>query len=100
MGLAGASVEAVIAMRVADYYTFADRHWLRLNQNGAERHVLVDSRLEPYIDAYLAIAGVVDEPLSPLFRLTVSGRHDRITARQITRQHVLSLIKDNGRHWS
>jgi len=93
MGYAQASADAVIAMQVRDYYALGDRRWVRLWEDGIERHEIVDRRLEPHIDAYLAAAAIADEPRSPLFRSTLRGTQ-RLSMRRITRRHVLSVIKD------
>src|SRR5690349_20140061 len=58
---ANASVDAVAALRVKDYYIVGDRRWLRVFQDGVERHYLVDAKLESLIDNYLLAAGIQDE---------------------------------------
>src|SRR5258708_36572295 len=93
MGYAQAPVDDVIAMQVRDYYSLGDRRWVRLWENGIERHEIVDRRLEPHIDAYLAVAAIADAPRSPLFRVTFQGSQ-RLSMRRVTRHHVLSVIKD------
>ncbi len=73
IGYAGASVDTIIRMRVGDYYSVGEQHWLRLMENGDERHSQMPPALEPYIDEYLAAAGIENELTSPLFRATLSG---------------------------
>lgn len=73
MGYALASVDAVLRLRVRDYYFVGDRRWIRLVEKGVERHEIVDRRLEVDIDQYLAAAQIAGEPRSPLFRTTFNG---------------------------
>jgi site-specific recombinase XerD len=94
MGYAQAPVDAVTKMQVRDYYALGDRCWVRLRANGIERYEIVDRRIEPYIDAYLAAAAIADQPLSPLFRVILPGRNQRVGTRSIARRDVLLLIKD------
>lgn len=92
MGYAQASVDSVISMQVRDYYSLGDRRWVWLRENGIERYEIVDRRLEPHIDAYLAAAAIAaDEPRSPLFRTTLQhSRH--LSTRQVARPQILSMI--------
>src|SRR5947209_15735473 len=64
---ANASVDAVTALRVKDYYSVSNRRWLRIFQDGVERHQLVDAKLESLLDSYLLASGIKDEPNSLLF---------------------------------
>src|SRR5436190_21735864 len=84
---AGASVGAVIALRVEDYYFVGGRQWLRVKEDGAERHKLVDAKLEYLIDEYLRASGIENEWTTPLFRSTLSG-NGKISSRAIPRYHV------------
>jgi hypothetical protein len=92
MGYAWARADVVVAMQVRDYYRVGDRYWVRLRENGAERHEIVDRELEPHIDRYLMAAQIINEPRSPLFRATLSGT-ERIGPRTVRRSYVLALIK-------
>jgi len=70
----------MIAMNVEDYYTQGKRTWLRLHEKGGNlHHMPVHHTLEPYLDAYVAAAGIAGDAEGPLFRtapgngLTLSG---------------------------
>ena len=86
------SIDSVIAMQVRDYYAIGNRRWLRLHENSGERHELA-GWLEPHINAYLAAAGIANEPETPLFRSTLHGKPNHPTKWRFSRTSVLSLIK-------
>jgi site-specific recombinase XerD len=66
-----ARVNAVISMKVKDYYTQGRRGWVRLHEKGGKEHeVPCHHTLEKYLDEYIAAAGVAGEPDAPLFRTT------------------------------
>ena len=66
-----ARVNAVIGMKVKDYYTQGRRGWVRLHEKGGKEHeVPCHHTLEQLLDAYLAAAGIASEADSPLFRTT------------------------------
>ena len=89
---ADASVDAVIALRVEDYYSVGDRRWLRIVQNGIERQHLVHVKLEYLIDKYLSASGITDAPHTFLFRSTLSGT-GKISGRPVHRYHVAKLAR-------
>jgi site-specific recombinase XerD len=92
MGYTQAPVDAVIAMRVRDYYSLGDRRWVRLQENGAERYEIIDRRLEHYIDEYVAAAAIAGLPRTPLFRATLPGNR-LLGTRSMRREHILLVIK-------
>src|SRR5271157_2011945 len=66
-----ARVNAVISMRVKDYFTQGRRGWVRLHEKGGKEHeVPCHHSLEQILDAYIAAAGIAGEPDGPLFRTT------------------------------
>jgi site-specific recombinase XerD len=66
-----ARVNAVITMKVKDYFTQGRRGWVRLHEKGGKEHeVPCHHSLEKLLDEYLAAAGIVGEPDGPLFRTT------------------------------
>jgi site-specific recombinase XerD len=87
---ADASVDGVIAVKVKDYYRLNERRWLRLVDDGTERHVLVSAKLEALIDEYLTASGIADALETRLFRSTLSG-NGKISARSILRRYVVKL---------
>jgi len=66
-----ARVNAVIKMKVKDYYTQGRRGWVRLHEKGGKEHeVPCHHTLEQYLDEYIAAAGIAGEPDGYLFRTT------------------------------
>jgi site-specific recombinase XerD len=66
-----ARVNAVIGMKVKDYFTQGRRSWVRLHEKGGNEHeVPCHHSLEQILDDYLAAAGIAGEPDGPLFRTT------------------------------
>lgn len=91
---AHASPEAIIQMRVKDYYHLADRFWVSLAQyNRTVRHQQVRPKLKMCLDEYLAAAQIEGEMETPLFR-SINGR--RISARGIDFAIMLDAIKRIG----
>ena len=87
---ANASVDAVIAARVKDYYKVDGGQWLRLRDDGAERNTPVSARLQMLLDEYLTESGIAAQPETPLFRSTLSGT-GKISTRAVLRRHVVKL---------
>jgi site-specific recombinase XerD len=66
-----ARVNAVIGMKVKDYFTQGRRGWVRLHEKGGKEHeVPCHHTLEKLLDEYLAAAGIAADYESPLFRTT------------------------------
>jgi site-specific recombinase XerD len=66
-----ARVNAVLRMKVKDYYTQGRRGWVRLHEKGGKEHeVPCHHTLEKYLDEYIAAAGIAGEPDGFLFRTT------------------------------
>jgi integrase len=66
-----ARVNAVLQMKVRDYFIQGRRGWVRLHEkNGKEHEVPCHHNLEEYLDEYIAAAGIVGDPDGPLFRTT------------------------------
>src|SRR6266576_3237877 len=84
---ADASLDAVIALRVEDYYSVGNRRWLRIVEDGIERHQLVNVNLEYLVDKYLLASGIEGDLRAPLFRSTLSGS-GKISGQPIRRHHV------------
>src|SRR5436305_14174078 len=84
---ANAPVDAIIALRVEDYYPIGNRRWFRTVQNGIERHELIDLKLEYLIDKYLLASGIESELHTPLFRATLSGS-GKVSSRPVHRYYV------------
>ncbi len=66
-----ARVNAVIGMKVKDYFVQGHRGWVRLHEKGGKEHeVPCHHTLEKLLDEYLAVAGIAGDAESPLFRTT------------------------------
>jgi site-specific recombinase XerD len=86
-----ARVNAVISMKVKDYYTQGRRGWVRLHEKGGKEHeVPCHHTLEKYLDEYIAAAGISGEPDKPLFRST--GRKTGL-GRPLYQQDVYRMIQ-------
>ena len=66
-----ARVNAVLQMKVRDYFVQGRRGWVRLHEKGGKEHELpCHHNLELYLDEYIAAAGIAGDPDGPLFRTT------------------------------
>ena len=66
-----ARVNAVLQMKVKDYFVQGRRGWVRLHEKGGKEHeVPCHHNLEQYLDEYIAAAGIAKDPEGPLFRTT------------------------------
>jgi site-specific recombinase XerD len=66
-----ARVNAVLQMKVKDYFVQGRRGWVRLHEKGGKEHeVPCHHTLEQYLDEYIAAADIAGDPDGPLFRTT------------------------------
>jgi site-specific recombinase XerD len=66
-----ARVNAVISMKVKDYFTQGRRGWVRLHEKGGKEHAVpCHHMLEQFLDEYIAAAGIAADADGPLFRTT------------------------------
>jgi integrase/recombinase XerD len=64
-----ARINAVLQMKVRDYFVQGRRGWVRLHEKGGKEHeVPCHHSLEQYLDEYIAAAGIAGEPEAPLFQ--------------------------------
>jgi site-specific recombinase XerC len=69
-----ARINAVLEMKVSDYFVQGRRGWVRLHEKGGKEHeVPCHHNLEHYLDEYIAAAGIAGDPDGPLFR-TAAGK--------------------------
>ena len=62
-----ARVNAVLKMKVSDFFVQGRRGWVRLHEKGGKEHdVPCHHNLEHFLAAYLAAAGIADNPDAPL----------------------------------
>jgi site-specific recombinase XerD len=86
-----ARVNAVIEMKVRDYFTHGQRGWVRLHEKGGKEHeVPCHHSLERILNDYIEAAGVAGDPNGPLFRST--GRKTG-EARSLWQQDVYRMIQ-------
>ncbi len=91
-----ARVSAAVGMNAEDYFCQGKRWWFRLHEKGGKRHdVPAHHNAKAYMDAYLEAAGLAGEKSAPLFRTV--DRHGRLTARRMTRNDALRMIKRRAR---
>ena len=92
-----ARISAVINMAVEDFYSDGRRWWLRLHEKGGKLHeVPVHHKLDEYMDAYFAAAGISNDAKAPLFRSL--NRQRLLTQRRIGRREALAMVKRRTRH--
>ena len=81
-----ARVNAVIAMKVKDYFFQGRRGWVRLHEKGGKEHeVPCHHTLERYLDEYIASAGIgarqwIQPPGGPKTDPTNLPAHEKIVA--------------------
>ncbi len=64
-----ARVNAVLDMKVKDYFIQGRRGWVRLHEKGGKEHeVPCHHTLERFLDEYIAAAGIAGDADGPLFR--------------------------------
>jgi site-specific recombinase XerD len=64
-----ARVNAVLEMKVRDYFIQGRRGWVRLHEKGGKEHeVPCHHTLERFLDDYIAVAGIAGDADGPLFR--------------------------------
>jgi integrase/recombinase XerD len=86
-----ARVNAVIGMKVKDYFSQGRRGWVRLHEKGGKEHeVPCHHSLEQLLDDYIAAAGIANVPNSPLFRST---GHKAGEAQPLWQQDVYRMIQ-------
>ena len=86
-----ARVNAVIGMKVKDYFTQGRRGWVRLHEKGGKEHeVPCHHTLERILDDYIEAAGLANDPNGALFRST--GRKTG-EAQALWQQDVYRMIQ-------
>jgi len=91
-----ARIGAVLGMDVGDYCQQGKRCWLRLHEKGGKEHsVPAHHKIEEYLDAYLAAAGIASQSNAPLFRSLDARR--QLTTRRLTPREALAMIKRRSR---
>lgn len=88
-----ARIGAVVGMRVQDYFPRGKRYYLLLHEKGGKQHEMpVHHKLEEYLDAYVATAGIKDDIKGPLFR-TAAGKTGTLTKHAMHRVDAYRMIR-------
>ena len=88
-----ARVNAVLKMKVRDFFVQGRRGWVRLHEKGGKEHeVPCHHNLERYLDEYIAAAGIAEDPDAPLFQ-TAAGRTGRLTGKPLWQQDAYRMIQ-------
>jgi len=89
-----ARVNAVIRMKVKDYFTQGRRGWVRLHEKGGKEHeVPCHHALEELLDEYLATAGIRDDADGPLFPTAGHKTKGARSALPMWQQDVYRMIQ-------
>ena len=92
-----ARVNAVINMKVSDYFVQGRRSWVRLHEKGGKEHeVPCHHNLEHYLDEYITAAYIATEPNGFLFRTAV-GKTGTLTRNPMWQQDAYRMIQRRAR---
>jgi site-specific recombinase XerD len=92
-----ARINAVLQMKVSDYFVQGRRGWVRLHEKGGKQHeVPCHHNLEQYLDEYIAAAGIADDSDGPLFR-TAAGKTGELTGNAMWQQDAYRMIQRRAR---
>jgi site-specific recombinase XerD len=88
-----ARVNAVLQMKVRDYFVQGRRGWVRLHEKGGKEHeVPCHHNLAQLLDDYIEAAGIAGDPDGPLFR-TVAGKTGALTGNAMWQQDAYRMIQ-------
>jgi site-specific recombinase XerD len=88
-----ARINAVLEMKVSDYFVQGRRGWVRLHEKGGKEHeVPCHHNLELYLDEYIAAAGIAGDADGPLFR-TAAGKTGSLTGNAMWQQDAYRMIQ-------
>jgi site-specific recombinase XerD len=91
-----ARVGAVLQMNVGDYFSQGRRGWVRLHEKGGKEHAApCVSKLEAYLDEYIAAAGIGEDYNGPLFRTT--GRATGTPRRMVQKDAYMMIQRRTKR---
>lgn len=92
-----ARVNAVLQMKVRDYFVQGRRGWVRLHEKGGKEHeVPCHHNLELLLDGYIAAAGIAGNPDAPLFQ-TAAGKTGALTGSALWQQDAYRMIQRRAR---
>jgi site-specific recombinase XerD len=88
-----ARINAVLEMKVRDYFVQGRRGWVRLHEKGGKEHeVPCHHNLEKYLDEYIDAAGIAADKDGPLFR-TAAGKTGELTNNAMWQQDTYRMIQ-------
>jgi site-specific recombinase XerD len=88
-----ARVNAVLQMKVRDYFVQGRRGWVRLHEKGGKEHeVPCHHNLAQLLDDYIEAAGIAGDPDGPLFR-TAAGKTGALTENAMWQQDAYRMIQ-------
>jgi site-specific recombinase XerD len=88
-----ARINAVLEMKVRDYFVQGRRGWVRLHEKGGKEHeVPCHHNLEAYLDEYIATADIARDTDGPLFR-TAAGKTGELTCNPMWQQDAYRMIQ-------
>jgi site-specific recombinase XerD len=88
-----ARINAVLDMKVRDYFVQGRRGWVRLHEKGGKEHeVPCHHNLEKYLDEYIDAAGIAGDKDGPLFR-TAAGKTGELTRNAMWQQDAYRMIQ-------
>ena len=80
-------------MKVEDYFVQSRRSYIRLHEKGGIEHAVpAHHNLDEYIEAYIKVAGIVDDAKGFLFR-TVAGKTGRLTTLPSSQPDAYRMIR-------
>jgi integrase/recombinase XerD len=89
-----ARINAVLSMRVEDYFVQGRRGWVQLHEKGGKLHSLpCHHNLDTYLEAYISAAGIARDAKGPLFRTAVDRGGDRLTTNPMWQQDAYRMIQ-------
>ena len=89
-----ARVNAVLSMRVEDYFVQGRRGWVQLHEKGGKLHSLpCHHNLDAYLEAYISAAGMAGDAKGPLFRTAVDRAGDELTGNAMWQQDAYRMIQ-------
>ena len=97
MAFSFARINAAVGMNVEDYYREGLKQWnfRFLEKGGQDRAVAAHHKAQEFLDAYLEVAGIGNQPKSPLFRSL--NRKRQLTERRLHPQEALAMVKRRAR---
>jgi integrase len=88
-----ARINAVLEMKVRDYFVQGRRGRVRLHEKGGKKHeVPCHHNLKRYLDEYIAIAGIAHDYNGPLFRTAVD-KTGELTRNPMWHQDAYRMIQ-------